>query len=72
MDCISQGYDLILLASTFSIFISQGLSSEDIAILSAFFAAVGDNLAILTNFSEDDKKHSKIILLCFSFLFYIK
>ena len=56
MDCISQGYDLILLASTFSIFSSQGLSSEDIAILSAFFAAVGDNLAILTNFSEDDKK----------------
>lgn len=56
MDCNSQGYDLILLASTFSIFISQGLSSEDIAILSAFFAAVGDNLAILTNFSEDDKK----------------
>lgn len=39
--------ELITLASSLSIAISKEMSVEDIAILSAFFSALGDNLAIL-------------------------
>ena len=40
--------NLIGLASSLSILISQNLDNEEIGILSAFFSALGDNLAIIT------------------------
>ena len=54
MDCNSQSYYLVLLASTLSIYISQGLSSDDIGILAAFFTAVGDNLALIASMPKDE------------------
>lgn len=48
--CISDfsNCELIALASTLSITMSKELSKEDLAILSSFFNALGDNLAILS------------------------
>ena len=40
--------ELISLASSISILISQNLNDEEIGMLSAFFSALGDNLAIIT------------------------
>ena len=40
--------NLIGLASSISILIAEGLNSQEIGILSAFFSALGDNLAIIT------------------------
>lgn len=40
--------ELVTLASTLAIAMSNQLSNEDITILSAFFSALGDNLAILS------------------------
>lgn len=47
--CISDlsGQNLIGLASSLAILISDDLSSEEINILAAFFSSLGDNLAIL-------------------------
>ncbi len=47
------GPELIALASIFAIYISQqGLSSDELSTLAAFFSALGDNLGVLssTNF----------------------
>ena len=48
--CISDfsNCELVTLASSLAIAMSNQLSNEDIAILSAFFTALGDNLAILS------------------------
>lgn len=48
--CISDfsNCELVALASTLSIAISKELTKEDLAVLSAFFNALGDNLAILS------------------------
>lgn len=48
--CISDfsNCELVALASTLAISISNQFSSEDVAVLSAFFSALGDNLAILS------------------------
>lgn len=40
--------ELITLASTIAIAISNEFSEEDLPTLSAFFVALGDNLAILS------------------------
>ncbi len=40
--------ELVILSSTLAIAISKDFSKEDLAILSAFFTALGDNLAILS------------------------
>ena len=47
--CISDfsNCELVTLASSLAIAMSNQLSNEDIIILSAFFTALGDNLAIL-------------------------
>lgn len=47
--CLSEfsNCELVALASTISIAISKEFSKEDLAVLSAFFTALGDNLAIL-------------------------
>ncbi len=49
--CISDfsNCELVALASTISIAISKEFSKEDLAILSGFFSAIGDNLAILSS-----------------------
>lgn len=41
------GSNLIALASSLAILISQNLSADEIGVLAAFFTALGDNLAIL-------------------------
>lgn len=41
------GYNLIGLSSSLAILISQEFDNEDLGILSAFFTALGDNLALL-------------------------
>lgn len=48
--CISDfsNCELVTLASSLAIAMSNQLSNEDIIILSAFFTALGDNLAILS------------------------
>lgn len=43
------GCELVALASLFSIYISQGLSTDELATLASFFSALGDNLAILAS-----------------------
>lgn len=39
---------LLLLASLLSIQLSKGLNAEELAVLSAFFTILGDNLALLS------------------------
>lgn len=41
------GNNLIALASSFSILIANDLDTEDLAVLAAFFTALGDNLALI-------------------------
>lgn len=47
--CLSEfsNCELVALASTLAIAMSNEFSKEDLAILSAFFTTLGDNLAIL-------------------------
>ena len=40
--------ELVVLSSTLAIAISKDFSKEDLAILSAFFTTLGDNLALLS------------------------
>jgi len=41
--------ELIALANTISIAISKEFPEEDLPLLSAFFCAIGDNIAILSS-----------------------
>ena len=50
------GCELTYLASSFAIALSQELTCDDINLLSAFFVAVGDNLAIIANQCDKNKK----------------
>lgn len=68
MDCLSDksGCELVFLASSFALALSQGLDCDDINLLAAFLTAVGDNLAIIgtqcaesTEISEDFKNNSQ-------------
>lgn len=43
------GCELVALASIISIYIADGLSSEQISKLGGFFTALGDNLSLLSN-----------------------
>ncbi len=49
--CISDfsNCELVALASTIAIALSKELSKEDLSVLSGFFSAIGDNLAILSS-----------------------
>ena len=67
MDCLSDksGCELVFLASSFALALSQGLDCDDINLLAAFLTAVGDNLAIIgtqcsenLENSEDDSNNS--------------
>lgn len=42
------GCELLALANIFTISISQGLTSEEIAVLAGFFTVVGDSLALMS------------------------
>ena len=48
--CISDfsNCELVAIANTIAIAISKDFSKEDLSLLSAFFVALGDNLAILS------------------------
>lgn len=48
--CISEvsGCNLIGLASTLAIAISQDLTQDEITVLAAFFTSLGDNLALIS------------------------
>lgn len=55
------GCNLIGLASSLSILLAQDLTSDEISILSAFFCAIGDNLALISgnppsSLQNEDKK----------------
>lgn len=52
------GCELLALANIFTISISQGLTSEEIAVLAGFFTVVGDGLALMAinNSSSDNCK----------------
>ena len=58
--CIPSGELLLAVAALVSIQMSQGRSTDEIALLAAFFTALGDNLALiatrrgLTAESEND------------------
>lgn len=56
--CVSDlsGCNLIGLAGTLAIAISQDLSQNEISVLAAFFTALGDNLALIAaaNPSQND------------------
>lgn len=41
--------ELVVLASTLAIAISKEFSQEELALLSNFFSALGDNLALLSS-----------------------
>lgn len=43
------GEELVALAAILSIYISQGLSPDQISVLGDFFSALGDNLSLLSN-----------------------
>lgn len=51
--------ELIYLASTFAITLSQGLTCDEVSILATFLTTVGDNLSIIaaqcSNNSENPK-----------------
>ena len=50
------GSNLIALASSIAILISEDLNSDEIGILAAFFTALGDNLALIL--ASPDKNNS--------------
>lgn len=60
MSCLSNksSCELIYLASSFAIALSQGLDCDEVNILATFLTAVGDNLAIIagqcSSNSQDD------------------
>lgn len=60
MSCLSDksGCELVYLASSFSLAISQGLDCDDINLLAAFFSAVGDNLAIIGSQCSNNNENS--------------
>lgn len=61
MSCLSDksGCELVYLASSFALALSQGLDCDDITLLGAFLTAVGDNLALIaTQCSDDSSKCS--------------
>lgn len=60
MSCLSDksGCELVYLASSFAVAISQGLDCDDINLLAAFFSAVGDNLAIIGTQCSDNGSNS--------------
>lgn len=49
MSCLSDksGCELIYLASSFALALSQGLDADEIGLLASFVTAIGDNLAII-------------------------
>lgn len=50
------GCELVSLASLIAISISKNFSNEEISILAGLFTSIGDNLALLSNSSNDDCK----------------
>lgn len=48
------GCELTYLASSFAIALSKNLNQNEINLLSSFFVAIGDNLAIIANQCNND------------------
>lgn len=53
---------LVLIASLVSIQLSKEMNSDQLALLSAFFAILGDNLALLSLSDCDDTEHNSPFL----------
>lgn len=55
MNCLSSlnGCELVTLANIIAISISQGLSSDELDVLSGFFNIIGDSLAALSTTSNN-------------------
>ena len=49
------GQDLVLLANAFALSIAEGATSEELAVLSAFFTIIGDQLALFSACATDPK-----------------
>ncbi len=49
MSCLSElsGYELVTLAALLAVYISNGLSSDEIDTLGNFFSALGENLSTI-------------------------
>ena len=48
MDCDNNsGFNLVLLASSLAILISEEFDTDELNILAAFFSALGDNIALI-------------------------
>ena len=56
MNCLSEinGSELVVLAAIFSIYLSQGLSADDIDTLGNFFTALGGNLTLIAGQMASD------------------
>lgn len=52
------GCELVYLASSLALALSQGLNAEETALLASFVTAIGDNLAIIATQCSDDKSVS--------------
>ena len=61
MSCFSDksGCELVFLASSFALALSQGLDCDDINLLATFLTAVGDNLAIIGTQCSENLENSK-------------
>lgn len=49
---------LLLLASLVSIQLSKELNADELAVLSAFFTVLGDNLALLSLSNDDNSENA--------------
>lgn len=51
MNCFNDfsGEELVALASILAIYFGQGLTSDELSVLSGFFSALGDNFGILSS-----------------------
>ena len=73
MSCFSNksGCELVYLASSFALSLSQGLSSDEILLLGIFLTTVGDNLSIIGTqraVEETESQRSSLHIIYFLFL----
>lgn len=59
--CCNLGANLIGLSSSIALFLSENLSSDELAVLGAFFTTLGDNLSLMVaSCPEQDNTKNKL------------
>lgn len=53
------GCELVALANIFTLSIAQGLTAEEIGVLSGFFTVIGDSLALIAINNNSDSPNCK-------------